>query len=174
MNFKFKKLKKIKPQYLFILLITGVALLLFSNLYSEIPKEKGEKTDKTESSHCTNDATALESRLAAVVEKISGVTDAEVFVTYENSGIKKHAIDAKDDATTSDESVTVKKETSAVMEKHSSNETPFISEEVMPQVRGVLIVAGGIKSSNIKDEIAEAVSAVLDVPVHKVKVLSAD
>ena len=60
------------------------------------------------------------------------------------------------------------------MKKQSSSEEPFVSEEVLPQVRGVLIVAKGAGDAEVNAKITDAVSAVLGVPIHKVKILSAD
>ena len=60
------------------------------------------------------------------------------------------------------------------MSRASSAEEPFVSEEKLPSIRGVLIVAEGVGKSEINAEITEAVSQVLGVAIHKVKILSAD
>ena len=163
-----KKFKKIKPYHLLIVLALGVFLLVSSNFFAS---PKNQKTDNKKSEEITDDN--IEKRLAETVKKIDGINDADVFITYENNGVKRHATNIKDDAVTGENNVTVKKETSAVMKKEGSLETPFVSEEILPQIRGVLIVASGADDLKLKEEIPVAISAVLGVPLHKVRVLPA-
>ena len=174
MNFKIKKLKSIRLYHLLAVLAAGIALMLVSNLFAGITTENKNDAKETVEADTDKNIPELESRLAAIVGKIEGVSNVSVLITYENSGVKKHGIDSKEDVTSSGDTTSVKKESTAVMNKESSHEEPFITEEVMPQIRGVLIVAKGVNSSFVKSEIADAVSAVLGVAVHKVKVLSAD
>lgn len=162
-----KKFKKIKPYHLLIVLALGVFLLVSSNFFAS-PKNY-ETNKKSEEMTADN----IEKRLAETVKKIDGINDADVFITYENNGVKRHATNIKDDAVTGENNVTVKKETSAVMKKEGSLETPFVSEEILPQIRGVLIVASGADDLKLKEEITVAISAVLGVPLHKVRVLPA-
>ena len=162
-----KKFKKIKPYHLLIVLALGVFLLVSSNFFAS-PKNH-ETNKKSEEMTVDN----IEKRLAETVKKIDGINDADVFITYENNGVKRHATNIKDDAVTGENNVTVKKETSAVMKKEGTLETPFVSEEILPQIRGVLIVASGADDLKLKEEITVAISAVLGVPLHKVRVLPA-
>ena len=162
-----KKFKKLKPYHLLIVLAVGVFLLVSSNFFAS-PKNH-ETNKKSEEMTADN----IEKRLAETVKKIEGINDADVFITYENNGVKRHATNIKDDAVTGENNVTVKKETSAVMKKEGSLETPFVSEEILPQIRGVLIVASGADDLKLKEEITVAISAVLGVPLHKVRVLPA-
>ena len=162
-----KKFKKIKPYHLLIVLALGVFLLVSSNFF--VSPKNHETNKKSEEMTADN----IEKRLAETVKKIDGIDDADVFITYENNGVKRHATNIKDDAVTGENNVTVKKETSAVMKKEGSLETPFVSEEILPQIRGVLIVASGADDLKLKEEITVAISAVLGVPLHKVRVLPA-
>ena len=172
MKFNLKKLSKIKPYQLLIVLAIGVFLLVVSNFLTGAEKDKNTDNNKNQYYEQSN-VNNIEKRLAEIVRKIDGIENADVFITYENNGVKRHASNIKDDAVTSEDTVTVKKETSAVMKREASAETPFVSEEILPQVRGVLIVASGADDLNLKEEISAAVSAVLGVPLHKVRVLPA-
>lgn len=163
-----KNLKRVKPHHLLIVLAVGVFLLVSSNFF--VPSKKQESDNNKSEAIVVND---IEERLGEIVKKIDGINDADVFITYENSGVKRHATNIKDDAVTGENNVTVKKETSAVMKKEGSLETPFVSEEILPQIRGVLIVASGADDLKLKEEITVAISAVLGVPLHKVRVLPA-
>lgn len=152
----------------------GILLIALSGLMSSKPKEasQGEKPASVDA-QTSPDAAALEKRLCTVVEKIKGVSDVSAFITYENSGVKKAGTNSSSNVSASDGSSSAASEDTAVMKKSSASEEPFVSEEVMPQVRGVLIVARGAESGLISARITDAVSAVLGVPVHRVRVLPA-
>ena len=47
---------------------------------------------------------------------------------------------------------------------------PYIIKEEMPEISGVLGVAGGGDYSYVKESIIQSVSSLLDIPVHKVSV----
>ena len=46
-----------------------------------------------------------------------------------------------------------------------------VVKENKPEIKGVLILAEGADDSTVRSEITEAVSRVLEVPVHKISVL---
>lgn len=163
-----KVLKQVKPHYLIILFVMGVLLLVFSNSKTKNPDRPSKVTD-TDTYESQPD---IEKRLAAIIEKINGVGNCNIFITYENNGVKKHATNTKNDETSSKDTVSTKKDVTAVMEKKSGEETPYVYEETMPQIRGVLIVVSGNIDLKTKEDITSAVSAVLGVSLHKVKILT--
>ena len=57
------------------------------------------------------------------------------------------------------------------MQGSGNSQQPFVSKEVLPRVRGVLVVAEGANNKRVNMELTDAVAAVLDVPYHKIKVL---
>ena len=54
------------------------------------------------------------------------------------------------------------------------NGAPYVIKEINPKVSGVLVLAEGAKSASVKNEIYEAVEALFDLEVHKIKVLEAE
>ena len=90
-----KNLKRVKPHHLLIVLAVGVFLLVSSNFF--VPSKKQESDNNKSEAIVVND---IEKRLAEIVKKIDGINDADVFITYENSGVKRHATNIKDDAVT--------------------------------------------------------------------------
>jgi stage III sporulation protein AG len=61
---------------------------------------------------------------------------------------------------------------STVFEKDASgSEQPFVSEELEPEIAGVLVIAQGAADAEKCAEITEAVMALFDVPAHKIKVM---
>ena len=56
-------------------------------------------------------------------------------------------------------------------ETEDGSQTPYISSETYPEIRGVLVVAKGGGDPVIVQQIQEAVMALFHVDAHKIKVL---
>ena len=52
-----------------------------------------------------------------------------------------------------------------------SGGTPYVIQERVPEVEGVLVLADGAGSATVKAQIAEAVQALFPVEAHKIRVL---
>lgn len=165
---KQKILKRVKPAYLVIAMAMGVALMMLSNTFTPHDKEDTSQKIKEEDVYNTD----AENKLKQIIESIDGVSNVKVFITYENKGVKKLA--SVGDNSSSDDG-NKKTDTSSRREvtvKNSSGESPFVDEEILPQVRGVIIAADGLENKTLAAEITDAVSAVLGVSVNRVKILS--
>ena len=61
---------------------------------------------------------------------------------------------------------------STVYEKDAyGKEIPFVSETVLPEICGVLVLAEGGGDGGIQAEITEAAMALFDLDAHKIKVM---
>ncbi len=172
MNFKLPVLKKLKIKQLSVILLAGALLLALSNLAAVDTKSK--KTQQISEKSSSVESENTEKRLAEIIGRVKGVSNVSVFITYENNGVHKTADNLKETTSIKDGGTDVSREKTKVMKKQSASEEPFVSEETLPQVRGVLIVANGVGSPAVNAEITDAVSAVLGVAVHKVKILQSD
>ncbi|MFS0643971.1 stage III sporulation protein AG [Siminovitchia sp. 179-K 8D1 HS] len=188
--------KNNKFYYAVILVLAGVALMLISDLAK--PDKKPEpatvfKEDETDGKYAetfgskksAEDAIKLmekqyEDELKEVLDQIVGVHDVKVFVNIEatkknvyekNAALKNQTTVEEDkeggtrkieDQSTEDELVLI---------REGDKEVPLISETKKPEIKGVLIVAGGAENIQIKKWIVEAVTRGLDVPSHKVAVM---
>ena len=56
-------------------------------------------------------------------------------------------------------------------EKEDGSQTPYITSETFPEIRGVLVVAEGGDNPVLVQQIQEAVMALFHVEAHKIKVL---
>lgn len=61
-----------------------------------------------------------------------------------------------------------KSETSEDKKAVMTDGRPMVVKEVYPQVKGVIVTAQGAGNTAVKAAISEAVSASLDVPVHRI------
>ena len=161
---------KSKKIYLIMALAAGIVVVMLSGL---MPGEK-EPAKKDVTTSVMPDTDKLENRLKNIIETIGGVSDVSVFVTYENKG-KRKIVTTSEETTSQDET---KRNSSLksriVTSKTNSGEEPFVSEELLPEVRGVIICAKGVESEETRLLISDAVSGAMNVPIHRVKVLSKD
>lgn len=174
MNIKTGILKNIKIKHLLLLLACGILLLSLSHLGTRTEKVDSTIEEKRSDIILQRSEKQTEERLASIIAKIKGVSNVSVFITYENNGIYRTDSNIKENTSTDSSGTDFSKENSVVMKKNASAEEPFVNEETMPEIRGVLIVAGGVGNPAVNAEITDAVSTALGVAVHKVKILQAD
>ena len=62
-------------------------------------------------------------------------------------------------------------ETTVYEELENGSQTPYISSEIYPEVRGVLVVAQGGDNPVVVQQIQEAVIALFHIDAHNIKVL---
>ncbi len=162
-----ENIKKIKSPYIIAALVAGLIMVILSNSFSDGGKEKKEEKTDTEIPFNYEYASL---QLKEIIGGIDGVSDVNVFVSYENYGSDRIASVRE----VQSDSAKTSEKTREVMEKDGSTEKPFVREKVLPEVRGVIIAARGIKRKNLEEKITDAVSAALGVPVHRVKIISKD
>ena len=123
----------------------------------------------------------LEKKLSDILSKVKGAGKVEVMITLESSS---ELVLQVDESQTSDD---VHEEDSAggtrdsIQSSYSkdtvqtgSDDSPYVITEINPKVSGVLVIAEGAGSAAVKNEIYEAVEALFNLPVHKIKVLEAE
>lgn len=178
-----------KDQWLVVFLI-GVLLLVIAiptNNNKETAKNTEEKTgsgSKIASSVIQDEAAnsdyeeSLETRLEAILRKIEGVGAVQVMITLKDGG---EAIVEKDKETSyqileqgsegSSETTQHQSSEVTIYENQTDDASPFISKENAPQVEGVLVVAQGGNNAQTAQNISEAIQALFDIEVHKIKIV---
>ena len=164
-----KNLKGNRFKFLIIALAAGILLIMISG---NSPKKENKKEKQPVRESATEQNT--EKRLEKIIEKVSGVSDVSVFLSYENKGVKRLAYATEENNSSEDKRKSTQRKYQPVPVKEGSAEAPFVGEEVLPRIRGVIICAKGLDDEITRLNVAEAVSAALDVPVHRVKVLPGD
>lgn len=159
-----------KIKYLALALALGVFLIVISS----VPQKKEAKTEIKSQEESLPGVDETEEKLAGLIESIDGVSEVSVFLTYNNLGEKKIAY--TNEFSTSEEKDKKEKneKNDYVKKKNSSAEEPFVTEEVLPEVRGVIICARGVGSEGLRLKIADAVASALGISVNYVKVLPKD
>lgn len=188
-------LQKIGIQNLCILLVLGIVLIFLCYQDGIKTKKKQENSVKSAASESLNSnpiysekkseseeyVTKQEEKLKVILSKVDGIGSVEVMITLAES---KELVTLKDAPYTHDNvnendgkggsrvSDTVTREDETVMSTTDDGATtPYIIKEIQPTIAGVLIIAEGGEDAQLQLEIVEAVEALFDLPVHKIKVM---
>ena len=182
MKFDLKKLNLKDKNTWLILGLFGVLLLVIA-----MPVEKSEKQgkqiiqsedisqeDETETGEAGTDTStaALEKRLEETLSLIDGAGQVRVMITLKDTGekvVEKDTTRRRDASADGTENSDLSQ--NSVYEKDGSTETPYISNELTPQVEGVLVVAQGGENSIVKQNILQSVMALFPLEAHKITIV---
>lgn len=157
-----------------IVLLFGILLLVIA-----IPSNGGTKepdcsnaSENTQAAGTTAESTAqeydsykemLEQELEELLSHMDGVGKVRVMLTIKDMGA--HVLDknVKRDGENS--------ETSTVVYKHDKEESPYVTNQYLPDVEGVLIVAQGGGNAVTVSDISDAVMALFNIEPHKIKIV---
>lgn len=172
------KIKRIEKKNLLLIALAGMILIVTSYF------DMGDKKDKVEemSTACETNETSYQSKLEQKIKKliggISGISNVNVMITLK-SGYEKVLKEDVDNSSSSskkdvqqENSISSKKST--VIFNQNGDDVPYIIKEVYPEVEGIAVVAKGVSRKNNREEIINMLSALFDVPVHKISVLEND
>lgn len=171
-------LKKIltEKKNLYILLVIGILILFTSNIFSD----KDKPDIKNINDYSDINILCDEERLEKILSKVKGAGKTSVMITYETRGEKITVQNSKTNKSTTEnlqqsgggqEKTEITEEKEIVMNGSGSSQTPFVTKEINPTVRGVLVVSEGADDEIVSYNLKNAVAAVLDVPYHRIEVL---
>ncbi|MBQ8763642.1 MAG: stage III sporulation protein AG [Clostridia bacterium] len=154
-----------------LLLASGIVLLLLSELIpaektaSAQPAQTTLKTDMQEYSE------RLEQRLTSIISSIDGAGATKVMVTLESGSenVYLHDFDYGENADPSGKNSIERKDEYVIIDG-SSGEQGIVVRTAEPRVRGVAVVCEGGGSEQVRSQIVEAVTALLDISSARVSV----
>ena len=127
------------------------------------------------------DTDVLEEKLVSALGKVKGVGKVEVMLTRKSSGQKIVEKDKPVSDKTTDEQdnqggnrvtrESTQGEETVYAQDGSGAQTPYVIEELEPEIQGVVVVAEGGDNPVVVQNITEAVMALFGVEVHKIKVM---
>lgn len=184
--FRSKAWKKWDKSQWTIIVLTGVLLMILA-----IPTEQKDQetmaSKKNETETVMENGTAqtdyvreMENRLKETLSAIEGAGRVEVMITLEDMGesvVEKDTVKESSDLQESDQEGGIRKERKVqvsgetVYEEGGSEKTPFIGKEITPKIAGVLVVAQGGENTVVKQNISEAVMALFQIDVNRIKVV---
>ncbi|MCD8012981.1 MAG: stage III sporulation protein AG [Lachnospiraceae bacterium] len=196
-----EKLKVGKKDQITILLLFGILLVVIAwpsgggtsdeNATGTLTENEAGTTDEEAAAEASNGsnvkfsadstfASELEERLKRILSQVEGIGDVEVMITLKSSGkkvVEKDAeqSEAREESVNESESSSSEQSgngESTIYEKDADgSETPYVTEELAPEILGVLVIAQGAGSQTVVAEITEAVMALFGVEAHKIKVM---
>lgn len=180
LNKYFAKLKKIKhiEVYAVILLVVAILVIWF------FPSIQNDKTSNAQNSKAAitsaeKYAQSLESRLNTVLRDIDGAGEVSCMITLDGDVelVLAYSNDQKSSTTqnTTSSGTVNKSETN-----NSSQEPiiitvngvsePLVLREIMPEIKGVVVVASGADNVKVKLDILKAVQALLKVDSSQIEI----
>jgi len=122
----------------------------------------------------------LESKLERTLAKIDGAGQVEVMITLEDLGESVVEKDASIETAETDETdsnggvgreIQRKSSETTIYEEAEQGQTPFVGKEITPKIAGILVVAQGGENTSVKQNISDAVVALFQIDVNRIKVV---
>ena len=163
-----------KRKILILIIVALVAVLAFGSFGGEEdtskPSVKGEEKNITTEEYIREN----EKRLEEILSAVQGAGKIKAMITVEEIGEKVVAVDKKSESVQENKenssSRSVNQENTTLVIGSGSEEKPFVVKERLPMPSGVLIVATGAGSEEVRLEIYEAVKALYGISGHRIKV----
>lgn len=164
-----EKLKADKKMLAMLILgVLGVILILLSELTAEKPKER---TAENKNNSFYEYETEIENRLNSIITQINGVGRVKVMVTLKSGEENKYAYDESYQTKSGEQSSDRKGESKYVVIDGERGDECVLLKTEYPQVQGVIVVCDGGDSNTVKNDITNAVSALLDINTNNISVL---
>ncbi len=165
-----------------ILILAGILLMVIA-IPTEEKRDREVTLEEREENVSLNEesyAESLERRLQNKLSKIEGAGRVEVVITLENYGesvVEKDNADSTsrrvqegaEGRNTTEETREVHMET--VYQDADRGKEPFVGSEKTPKIAGVLVVAQGADKTAVKQNISDAVMALFQIDVNRIKVV---
>ena len=159
----YKKLIKKSGRKTVFLAAAGIALLLAGSLTPQPAKQVKTKTGNSPDMEEVRKKT--EKELEVFLNKIEGVSDADVMIAYRDSGSVKFGKNIKSNSSQGGSAY----DSQIVMKRSGGEESPVRERDEMPGIKGVAVIARG--RAEIAPTVERAVKSALGVEIHKIEVI---
>lgn len=170
-------LKKMDKTKWLILGLSGILLLVIA-----LPTDSGSKEQEPVFDQSQEDGTQQENQVRAYKKQLAneleqalgcmdGVGEVRVMITFQDSGESIVEKDVTRSSSGQENSQTGSQYQEATVYQETDGREPYISQQKMPSVEGVLVIAQGGGDSKVKQDISDAVMALFPVEVHKIKIV---
>ncbi|MBQ9736911.1 MAG: hypothetical protein IJV86_00710 [Clostridia bacterium] len=163
-----------KRKILILIIVAAIAMLAFGSFGGE--EDTSKQLAKGQEKNITTEEYIKENekRLEEILSAVQGAGKIKAMITVEEIGEKVVAVDKKSETVQENKenssSRSVNQENTTLVFDAGSEEKPFVVKEKLPMPSGVLIVATGAGSEEIRLEIYEAVKALYGISGHRIKV----
>ncbi len=169
-------LRSKKGQYLLIILL---CLGLLALVWPVTDSKSNTETDRAEKAAIDNysgSSSKINQEVESILAEIEGAGQVDVRITLASSGLKTYAANIRNESRESDESDRQGGSKNSVEHNISqdiavSSGSPLLIEEKNPEILGVLVVADGGRSPEVREKLTNATATLLNIPVYKVQVM---
>lgn len=144
-------------------------------------EEEKADTETLAASDITKYSAYLEDKIADALEHVSGVGKTEIVITFSSNGQKIVEKDQQSDSQKTVEADSAggtrnaedrsSERTSVYVQEADGSQTPYISEELLPEIQGVVVIAEGGDNAVVVKNITEAIQALFGLEAHKIKIM---
>ncbi|MGI6175625.1 MAG: hypothetical protein ACOYJC_05595 [Christensenellales bacterium] len=173
-----EKLIKSKKGLEIIIAIVIIAVIIGIYISTLTPNENQSAPQEKAAAQDTE--ATLEQKLVNVLSTIEGAGKVEVMVTFESSAQIIPAMDTQEETVESKNaegehlSQSEYKNSKPATVQQSSGSDPLVLQEIMPEVRGAIIIAQGADDIRVKMDLLSAAQTVLKVNADKINVYKMD
>lgn len=178
-----------RKDQLLILLLLGVLLLVIAVPTEEKADRKAQEDGEEVSLPSVREQAekpmayeeVLSDRLERFLSQVEGVGEVRVLIKVKGSGervVEKDIPSRQSTLSGTDETGSTEssreseeKEATVYEETEDGRQIPYVRKEYAPEIDGVVVAAQGADQSVVVQNILEAVQALLQIEVHKIKVL---
>lgn len=173
--------KKSPNKIIIAIIVIAILLLLISSFVKsgdDEPKDKGSANINIE-----DYILSQEKRLETVLKKINGAGNVSVFISIDGGGEKILAKNEKSKSSEDGEKASndigigtkstrneTELESQVVLSGKSSVNEPYVIEEKVPEIVGILVVADGASDESVRLEIFNSVKALYGIAPHRINV----
>ena len=168
-----KKLKQVKHIGFIVTMIFVLILLiiLFGNF--NFSSSSAIKVSSSDSAY-TNSVEyvqQMEDKLKNLIAKIKGTGNVEVMLTLDSGTSIVLASNDETKTTSNGNSSTTTVSANPIILKQNGNNLPVVVEEVIPKIKGVVIVSSGAKDVNVRLNILNAVQTLTGLTNSQIQIL---
>ena len=161
-------MNKFGTDKILIVILAGVLLMAaaFPSGHSSASKESSTTAIESESMSTDMYEEYVEKRLEKILADVDGVGKVKVMLSIRNSTEKVLAKDGSSNQTNDTQNISTH-----IFYDTSDGSRPYVVMENMPVIDGAIIVCEGGDNKELVNDITNAVYGLLNVPVHKIKVM---
>ena len=152
-------------------IIFVVALILFLKMSGTKATTKTTTTSSIHYQTSLDYSKQLETKLESVLSKIKGAGNVKVMITLDGSPELVYAMDSNEKVSNNTGGSTTTSSSTPILVQTNGTTSPLILTEVLPKVKGVIVVSSGANDISIKLDILNSVSTLLDISTDKINVL---
>ena len=171
--------KQIENSIIFIVLLI-IVIIVINSMFSEEEKTVDTSNMKEEITRTMNQD-EMEVKLQNILSNMAGVGKVEVMIAYSNTIKQIPMYNKKENTTTVEEqdvnggkrkTQEISNEENVIFDEKNNNKTPALQQSIMPEIIGVIVVAEGAENQVIKENIKNAVEAVVNIASHRIQVFA--